>query len=89
MLSSKPAYTPVNPSPSNAELDNWNQDPEASVETRNHLISIHRRPGFYSKSLLLSVALNAILLMSVGYFYLQLQKYVLSDILGMLEGGSG
>lgn len=75
MFNSKPSYTPVDSS-SNAELETWREDPEESVESRNHRISIHRRPGFYSKSLLLSVALNAILLMTVGYIYLQLQRYV-------------
>ena len=75
MFSSKPSYTPVDSS-SIAELDSWREDPEESIDSRNHRISIHRRPGFYSKSILLSVALNAILLMAVGYLYLQLQKYV-------------
>jgi len=75
MATSKPTYTPLNPS--NSELDTWHEDPEqSSIEERNHRISIHRRPGFYSKSLLLSVGLNAMLLMLVAWLWLGLRRYV-------------
>ena len=68
-----PKYTPVS-SDSLAELDDWQEDPEASVETRNRPINLHRRPGFYSKSLLVSVGLNAILLMVMAFQYMRLRK---------------
>ncbi|KAL9100696.1 MAG: hypothetical protein Q9163_003960 [Psora crenata] len=72
MFKSTSSYEPVNSPESHAELADW-QDPEESVETRNRPIGIHHRPGFYSKALLVSVGLNAILLMVVGLQYLRLR----------------
>ena len=75
MFNSKPTYTPVSPE-SHAELADWQEDPQESIESRNRTIGIHHRPGFYSKSLLISVGLNAILLMVIGYQYFRLTRFV-------------
>lgn len=65
-------YEPVGADETHAELADWGHDPNSSVESRNNPISIHRRPGFYKKGLLGSVALNAILLMVCGLMYFKL-----------------
>lgn len=65
-------YEPVGAEESHAELADWREDPNSSVESRNKPISIHRRPGFYKKGLLGSIAINAILLMVCGWMYLKL-----------------
>lgn len=56
-----------------SELPDWRADPIESVESRNNVISLHRKPGFYSTGLLLSVGLNAILLMVIGWQYMRLK----------------
>ena len=65
-------YDPVGTEEAQAELDDWLEDPAPSVESRNKQISIHRRPGFYKKGLVGSVAMNALLLMVCGWLYLKL-----------------
>ena len=74
----KPAqsYTPLESGDAgfDSELPDWrNDDPLESVETRNKVISLHRKPGFYSTGLLISVGLNAILLMVIGWQYMRLK----------------
>lgn len=73
------SYDPVGFDELHAELDDWQEEPVESVESRNHQISIHRRPGFYKKGLLGSIALNAILLIVCGWLYLKLTMYVSSS----------
>ena len=72
MFKQNQSYGPVGADESQAELADWHEDPEQSVESRNHWISIHRRPGFYKKGLLGSIAMNAVLLMVCGWMYLKL-----------------
>lgn len=62
---------------SQAELDDWHEEPIESVESRSRQVNLHRRPGFYKKGLLGSVAVNAVLLMLCGWLYLKLKVYVL------------
>lgn len=66
------SYTPVSGDEPHAELASWRTDPEESVESRNAQINIHRRPGFYKKGLLGSIALNAVLLMVLAWMYMKL-----------------
>ena len=54
-------------------MADWREDPMESVESRNKVISLHRKPGFYSTGLLISVGLNAILLMAIGWQYMRLK----------------
>ena len=56
-----------------AELDDWHDEPVESVESRSHQVNLHRRPGFLKKGLLVSVAVNAVLLMVCGWLYLRLR----------------
>ena len=67
------SYEPVGTDEPPAELGNWRDDQASSVESRNKQISIHRRPGFYKKGLLGSIALNAILLMACAWIYMKLK----------------
>lgn len=66
-------YNQVAAAESQAELDEWHEEPIESVESRNHQVNIHRRPGFYKKGLLGSIAVNAVLLMVCGWLYLKLR----------------
>jgi hypothetical protein len=66
------SYTPVDSGEPHAELSSWREDPEESIESRNAQINIHRRPGFYKKGLLGSIAINAILLMVLAWMYMKL-----------------
>lgn len=72
MFKQDQTYEPVGANETHAELADWGHDPNSSVESRNNPISIHRRPGFYKKGLLGSVAINAILLMVCGLMYFKL-----------------
>ena len=65
-------YQPVGGTESDAELADWAEYGRQSVENRNKQISIHRRPGFYKKGLLGSIAFNAILLMVCAWLYVKL-----------------
>lgn len=65
-------YQPVGTDELQAELADWREDPDSTVESRNKAISIHRRPGFYKKGLLGSIAINAMLLMVCGWIYFKL-----------------
>ena len=58
---------------SQAELDDWHEEPIESVESRSRQVNLHRRPGFYKKGLLVSIAVNALLLMVCGWLYLRLR----------------
>ena len=73
MFNQNQAYKPVGADETHAELDDWRGEPGESVESRNKQISIHRRPGFYKKGLLGSIALNAILLMACAWLYMKLK----------------
>ena len=66
-------YDPVAAAEAQAELDDWHEEPIESVESRSHQVNLHRRPGFYKKALLASVAANAVLLMICGWLYLKLR----------------
>ena len=66
------SYHPVDAEDPHAELASWREDPEESVESRNAQVNIHRRPGFYKKGLLGSIALNAVLLMVLAWLYMKL-----------------
>lgn len=66
-------YNQVAAEESQAELDDWHEEPIESVESRNRQVNLHRRPGFYKKGLLGSVTLNAVLLMVCGWLYLKLR----------------
>ena len=76
MFKQNQSYEPVGEEESQAELAGWREDPETSIESRNRTISIHRRPGFYKKGLLGSIAMNAILLMVCGWLYMKLTMSV-------------
>ena len=76
MFKQSQSYEPVGAEESQAELAAWREDPDTSIESRNHQISIHRRPGFYKKGLLASIAINAMLLMVCGWMYLKLTMLV-------------
>ena len=65
------SYDPLS-SDTQAELSSWREDPEESIESRNKQINIHRRPGFYKKGLLGSIALNALLMMAVTWMYMRM-----------------
>ncbi|KAL2037890.1 hypothetical protein N7G274_009365 [Stereocaulon virgatum] len=71
-------YEPVGAEDSHAELAAWREDPETTVEARNHQINIHRRPGFYKKGLLGSIAINAILMIVCAWMYMKLTMLVKS-----------
>lgn len=73
------SYEPVGVDDSHAELTAWRENPMESVESRNKQISLHRRPGFYKKGLLGSIAANAILLMVCGWLYMKLAMSVFSS----------
>ena len=66
-------YDQVAAAESQAELDDWHEEPIESVESRSHQVNLHRRPGFYKKALLASVAVNAVLLMVCGWMYMKLR----------------
>ena len=51
----------------NHELDNF-------ISKSNKPITLHHKPGFYPKSLLLSVVLNAVFIIVVGYQYMEMKK---------------
>lgn len=73
MFKQAQTYDPVRSGDPEAEMANWPEDPMESVESRNKVISLHRKPGFYSTGLLISVGLNAILLMAIGWQYMRLK----------------
>ena len=77
------AYEPVGSRDPEAELEDWRQEPVASVESRNKTIALHRKPGFYSTGLLVSIGLNAILLMVIGWQYMRLKMSVSPFVLQM------
>lgn len=77
MFKQSQVYEAVGADEPHAELEDWREDPDSSVESRNKPILIHRRPGFYKKGLLGSIAINAILLMACGWMYLKLTMSVL------------
>ena len=58
---------------SQAELSDWHEEPIESVESRSRQVNLHRRPGFYKKGLLGSVAVNAALLMVCAWLYFKLR----------------
>lgn len=66
-------YDQVAAAESQAELDEWHEEPIESVESRSHQVNLHRRPGFYKKALLASVSLNAVFLVVCGWMYLKLR----------------
>ena len=72
---SKPTqiYDQLAAAESQAELDDWHEEPIESVENRNYQVNLHRRPGFYKKGLMGSVAVNAVLLMVCAWLYLKLR----------------
>ena len=69
-------YDRVAAAESQAELDDWHEEPIESVESRSRQVNLHRRPGFYKKALFGSVAMNAVLLMACGWLYLKLKVSV-------------
>ena len=69
-------YDRVAAAESQAELDDWHEEPIESVESRSRQVNLHRRPGFFKKGLLGSVAVNAVLLMVCGWLYLKLRVSV-------------
>ena len=73
MFKPNPTYDRVAAAEAQAELDDWHEEPIESVESRSHQVNLHRRPGFYKKGLLASVAANAVLLMICGWLYLKLR----------------
>ena len=73
MFKQSQSYDPIGSRDPDSELTDWREDPPESVESRNKIISLHRKPGFYSTGLLLSVGLNAILLMAIGWQYMRLK----------------
>lgn len=66
-------YEQVAAAESQAELDDWHEEPIESVESRSRPVNIHRRPGFYKKGLLGSITMNAVLLVVCGWLYLKLR----------------
>ena len=66
-------YEQIAAAESLAELDDWHEEPIESVESRSNQVNIHRRPGFYKKGLLGSIAVNAVLLMVCGWLYMKLR----------------
>ena len=73
MFEQKQVYEPVGSRDAESEMADWRENPTESVESRNKIISIHRKPGFYSTGLLVSVGLNAVLLMVIGWQYMRLK----------------
>lgn len=73
MFKQSQSYDPVGSRDPDSEMADWRDDPAESVESRNKVISLHRKPGFYSTGLLLSVGMNAILLMVIGWQYMRLK----------------
>lgn len=73
MFKQSQVYDPVGSRDPDSEMADWREDPTESVESRNKVISIHRKPGFYSTGLLVSVGLNAVLLMLIGWQYMRLK----------------
>ena len=69
-------YDRVAAAESQAELDDWQEEPIETVESRSRQVNLHRRPGFFKKGLLGSVAVNAVLLMVCGWLYLKLRVLV-------------
>jgi len=65
------ASIPLNPSSFD---DPYYEEEQPSVETRNRAINLHHRPGFYSKALLGSVGLNAVLLMACAWLSLRVMR---------------
>ena len=80
MFKPSQTYDRVAAAESQAELDDWHEEPIESVESRSRQVNLHRRPGFYKKALFGSVAMNAVLLMSCGWLYLKLKVSVPSFI---------
>ena len=73
MFKPSQTYDRVAAAEAQAELDDWHEEPIESVESRSRQVNIHRRPGFYKKALLGSVAVNAVLLMVCAWLYLKLK----------------
>lgn len=80
-------YDRVAAAESQAELDDWHEEPIESVESRSRQVNLHRRPGFFKKGLLGSVAVNAVLLMVCGWLYLKLRVLVLPHRPRLWMGG--
>lgn len=53
----------------NHELENF-------ISSSNKPINIHHKPGFFPKSLLLSIILNAVFLIIIAYQYMEMKKLV-------------
>lgn len=73
MFKPSQTYEQVAAAESLAELDEWHEEPIESVESKSHQVNLHRRPGFFKKALLGSMAMNAVLLMLCGWLYLKLR----------------
>ncbi|KAL2054590.1 hypothetical protein ABVK25_004892 [Lepraria finkii] len=80
-------YEPVGAEEPQAELAGWREDPDTTVEARNHQINIHRRPGFYKKGLLGSIAINAILMIVCAWMYMKLTMSVPKQGLCKIQHG--
>ena len=80
-------YEPVDAEEPQAELAGWREDPDTTVEARNHQINIHRRPGFYKKGLLGSIAINAILMIVCAWMYMKLTMSVPKQGLSRTQHG--
>ena len=77
MFKPSQTYDRIAAAEAQAELDEWHEEPIESVESRNHQVNLHRRPGFYKKSLLGSIAVNAVLLMMCAWLFMKLRVWVL------------
>ena len=60
-------------SSSRSNNNNFPPEPISEEPRKIHPINIHRRPGFWPKTLLLSLMMNAMLLMVVGYQYMKIK----------------
>ena len=88
MFKPSQTYDRVAAEDSQAELDDWHEEPIESVESRSRQVNLHRRPGFYKKALFGSVAMNAVLLMACGWLYMKLRVSVPSSTQGLETGSS-
>ena len=76
-------YDRVAAAESQAEMDDWHEEPIESVESRSRQVNLHRKPGFYKKALFGSVAANAVLLMACGWLYMKLRVSVSCSTYGL------
>lgn len=58
------------------ELSSWPPEQHLTVEQRNNYINIQRKPGFIKRILLMSVGLNAVLLVVVAAGALKFLRFV-------------